>query len=274
MIKVSVSPTELVRGCATDVDVMLTNTAPTACSNIVFKILFPPEIRLLRGSERIQLPRISAGASISSRVRVRADAVGRWRIGTANFSYRDSHDTSIRVSNLAIEVTVDPGTADRELPVAGPSAGEPQLRPSSNEASHTLRDFDVFLCHSSADMDLVRDVARTFVSRGISYWLDEEQITFGDRVAQKIEDGLQRSHYVVPCVSANLAASNWTRAEYNAILNAEFSGETIRIVIPLVLDESDAENVPLLLRDKKRAFYANKAEFEHFLQFLLQNSAS
>jgi hypothetical protein len=129
-------------------------------------------------------------------------------------------------------------------------------------------DFVAFLCHSSADAEVIRDIANSFASSGISYWLDEEQLTFGQGVSEKIEDGLKRSRYVIPCVSANFAASGWTRKEYSAILNAEFSGDTGRTVIPLVLDDSDAEYVPLLLRDKKRAYYENKTEFEHFLRFL------
>lgn len=133
-------------------------------------------------------------------------------------------------------------------------------------------DCDAFLCHSSADKDVVREIAKAFAAAGISYWLDEEQIKYGDGVSEKIEDGLKRSRYVIPCVSASFATSGWTRGEYSAILNAEFSGDTSRTVIPLVLDESDAENVPLLLRNKKRAYYTNQTEFKHFLQFLQQRS--
>jgi hypothetical protein len=131
-------------------------------------------------------------------------------------------------------------------------------------------DFDVFICHSKNDRELINSLAETFSARGISYWLDEEQINFGDGVTQKIADGLRRSRFVVPCVSESLETSGWTRAEYSAILNAEFSGDSTRVVIPLVLDESDAKNVPILLRDKRRAFYANKTEFEHFVEFLLR----
>lgn len=134
-------------------------------------------------------------------------------------------------------------------------------------------EFDAFLCHSSADKEVVRDIAKALAAAGISYWLDEEQIKYGQGVSQKIEDGLKRSRYVIPCVSSNLATSGWTRGEYSAILNAEFSGDLSRTIIPLVLDESDAEYVPLLLRDKKRAYYNNKTEFEHFLRFLQQRSS-
>jgi len=144
---------------------------------------------------------------------------------------------------------------------------------AETEQSADEYDFDAFLCHSSADKELVREVAKAFAAAGIPYWLDEEQIKYGDGVSEKIEDGLKRSRYIIPCVSAAFATSGWTRGEYSAILNAEFSGDRSRTVIPLVLDESDAENVPLLLRNKKRAYYANKTEFKHFLQFLQQHSS-
>jgi len=67
-------------------------------------------------------------------------------------------------------------------------------------------EFDVFLCHASEDKAVVRAMADVFQSRGITYWLDEKQIDYGEGAVAKIEEGLQRSRYAVPCVSANLAA--------------------------------------------------------------------
>ena len=129
-------------------------------------------------------------------------------------------------------------------------------------------EFDVFLCHSSDDKEIVRNIAKQLADSGITYWLDEERIAYGNRITERIEEGLQRSRFVVPCISMNLGRSGWSRAEYGAILNAELSGNLEQSVVPLVLDESDGRNVPLLLRDKRRAFYINKTEFQHFLQFL------
>lgn len=130
-------------------------------------------------------------------------------------------------------------------------------------------DFDIFLCHSGADSDLVRIIAQKLQDAGVKYWLDVEQITFGDSITQKIEDGLNRSRVVVPCLSENLGKSGWTRAEYGAILNAEFSGISSRVVVPLKLSEALPDSaIPLLLRDKKRVLYQNHVEFEQFLAFL------
>lgn len=129
-------------------------------------------------------------------------------------------------------------------------------------------EYDVFICHSSKDKSVIESIVKEFKREKIRYWLDDEQITFGDPITQKIEDGLRKSKYVMPCISMNLATSGWTRAEYGSILNAEFSGNSERIVIPLKLDNSSDNDMPFLLRDKKRVTYSNKIEFAEFIKFL------
>lgn len=58
---------------------------------------------------------------------------------------------------------------------------------------------------------------------------------------------------MVVCVSRNLGRSRWCRAEYGAILARECSGDNARRVIPLVLDDCPADEIPMLLYDKRRA---------------------
>ena len=128
-------------------------------------------------------------------------------------------------------------------------------------------DYDVFLCHSKKDKETVEKLAKQLAEAGVRYWLDAEQIKYGDPIVQKIEDGLRRSRYLVPCVSVNLK-SGWSRAEYSAILSAELSGDSSTVVIPVVLDEISVSEIPPLLRDKRRISYTNKVEFSEFLQFL------
>lgn len=118
MIKVSVSPEQLVQGRATELDIVFTNTARGTCSNIVFKLSLPAQIRLLRGNERIQVSRLSAGESVSRTVRVRGDAVGRWHVDTTNFSFRDPYDISVRVPSVAIDVTVSAAIPTARTPEA------------------------------------------------------------------------------------------------------------------------------------------------------------
>lgn len=128
--------------------------------------------------------------------------------------------------------------------------------------------FDVFISHASKDNDVIDEIVKDFEREGISYWLDSKQIKFGDNIIEKIEDGLRSSRFVMPCLSQNLIESGWCRQEYNSILNSELSGDSSRIVVPLKLDNCSDDEIPFLLRPKKRASYSNKVEYTNFLKFL------
>ncbi|WP_416900815.1 toll/interleukin-1 receptor domain-containing protein [Micromonospora echinospora] len=133
--------------------------------------------------------------------------------------------------------------------------------------------FTLFLSHSQDDRPLVRKLTDRLQANGITYWVDEEQISFGDQIISKIEDGLRDSRYVVACLGPGFARSGWCRAEYGAILYREFSGETSRRVIPLALDGSlPSTAVPLLLSDKMRVDFTDPVSFDLFLAFLKNNS--
>jgi small GTP-binding protein len=136
------------------------------------------------------------------------------------------------------------------------------------EITGNLFEYDVFICHSSKDKPKIEALIKDLKKEKITYWVDAEQINFGDQITQKIEEGLKKSKYVIPCVSKNLNISGWTRAEYGAILNAEFSGSSERIVVPLKLDNCEDSDIPLLLRDKKRVNYSNSTEFNELIDFL------
>jgi hypothetical protein len=150
---------------------------------------------------------------------------------------------------------------------------KPILPEVDEESSQPTHPICVFLSHTSADKETVLKVIEAFKKANILYWVDHEQIVFGDRIVDKIEEGLQKSKFVVVCLSENLMNSNWCRAEYGAILYREFSGNTSRRVIPLSLDGSNnSDGIPLLLSDKLRADFTNPDNFSKFIQFLRGSS--
>jgi hypothetical protein len=142
------------------------------------------------------------------------------------------------------------------------------INPSKGNKITNSFEYDVFICHSSKDKPIIEAILKDLKKENITCWVDAEQIGFGHSIIQKIEEGLKKSKYVIPCLSNNLNTSGWTRAEYGAILNAEFCGNSKRLVIPLKLDNCDDDDIPLLLRDKKRVTYSEKTEFNEFIDFL------
>ena len=129
--------------------------------------------------------------------------------------------------------------------------------------------YDAFISHSHADRDAAAGIAKRLKKAGISYWLDAEQITFGDPVVGKIEDGLQDSRFVVVVLSAALVKSGWCRAEYGSVLNRELSGDASRRVIPLSLDgTAHAVAIPMLLVNKLRVDFTSERSMADFIEFL------
>ncbi|MEI7819731.1 MAG: toll/interleukin-1 receptor domain-containing protein [Verrucomicrobiota bacterium] len=97
--------------------------------------------------------------------------------------------------------------------------------------------YDVFLSHSAKDKPVVRDVAERLRKDGLRVWFDEWEIRPGDSIPAKIEEGLERSRVLVPCMSANAFGSDWAQLESGTFrfrdpLNKE------RRFLPLRLDDA------------------------------------
>jgi hypothetical protein len=97
--------------------------------------------------------------------------------------------------------------------------------------------YDVFLCYSSKDNVVVRDVAERLKNDGLWVWFDDWELKPGDNIPAKIEDGLDQSRVLMLCMSANAFGSDWARLEAGTFrfrdpLNKE------RRVIPLRLDDA------------------------------------
>lgn len=128
MIKADLTPLSLIAGERTDLIIRLLNTGPGTCSNLVFKLVMPTEIPVVMGSERIEIPRLSAGEEAVSVVRVHPKAPGRFTASSTNFSYRDRRGFSRRVEDFATQFVVS-----RQAPVVVPPNPRLQVRLVSDE---------------------------------------------------------------------------------------------------------------------------------------------
>jgi uncharacterized repeat protein (TIGR01451 family) len=108
VIGVGVSPTRIPAGDPADLEVCLTNTGQGTYTNVIFTIRLPAGMMRLRGRDRIEVNRLAPGQSVTSPLRVRADSAGRYKLTSANFSYRDHRGQPHRETGFAAEVTVDP----------------------------------------------------------------------------------------------------------------------------------------------------------------------
>jgi hypothetical protein len=166
-----------------------------------------------------------------------------------------------KLENLGLVVSTAPGGSDGGEIEEAPHKPGPKLKTKGFN-------FDVFISHSSKDKKTVLDIIQGFKRKGVTYWVDHEQIEYGDMITGKIEEGLKNSKYILVVLSKHLGKSNWSRIEYGPILNREYNKKSGKKVIPLKIDDCNEDDIPLLLYDKKRAHYSNKEEFNDLLDYL------
>lgn len=119
---------------------------------------------------------------------------------------------------------------------------------------------DFFLCHASEDKaNYVRPLADEMQRLGLSYWLDEAEVDWGDNLQQKINDGLRECRFVIAFLSEAFIGKQWPKKELYAALDME-DAEAGKKVLPLMLasPETILHEYPLL-RQKVYVTFAEGA---------------
>jgi ATP-dependent Clp protease ATP-binding subunit ClpC len=129
-----------------------------------------------------------------------------------------------------------------EQPGAEASIGT--LQAATPQKRETLR---VFLCHSSHDKKIVRDLYQRLKENQIEPWLDVENLLPGQDWDYEIRNAIRRSHAVVVCISTySLTTVGYLQKEIRRVLDvADEQPEGAIYVIPLKLEVCE---VPSQLR--------------------------
>lgn len=110
---------------------------------------------------------------------------------------------------------------------------------------------DVFICHASEDKpDVVMPIVNALESQGISYWLDQAEINWGDSLIEKINEGLANSRYVIVVLSDSFLSKRWPQKELSSVLNIEASTGEIKVLPLIVGNAKEIIDNFTLLNDK------------------------
>lgn len=92
---------------------------------------------------------------------------------------------------------------------------------------------DVFICHASEDKEnLVRPLAEALIQENITVWYDEFELTIGDSLRRKIDNGIGMSRYGVVVLSKAFFNKNWPQHELDGLFEKEMAtGE--KVVLPI-----------------------------------------
>jgi len=94
--------------------------------------------------------------------------------------------------------------------------------------------FDIFIGHASEDKDEVaRPLFEECEKQGISAFIDEIHISWGDSLTEKINHALGKSKYFLAVLSEKSITKSWPRKELNSAVAREICGE--QKVLPLIV---------------------------------------
>jgi hypothetical protein len=95
---------------------------------------------------------------------------------------------------------------------------------------------DLFISHATADKEhYVLPLTNALANRGVTFWLDNIEVQWGDNFVTKINDGLRRSRFVLLRLSKNFLGRQWPENEMAAALAIQnFNG--VKKVLPLICD--------------------------------------
>jgi hypothetical protein len=104
-----------------------------------------------------------------------------------------------------------------------------------------LRLLRIFLCHSSQDKPVVRDLYKRLLSDGMQPWLDEKDLLPGHDWELEIRKAVKSTDVVIVCLSKNaISKRGFVQKEIRLALDvADEQPERTIFLIPLRLDECD-----------------------------------
>ena len=78
----------------------------------------------------------------------------------------------------------------------------------------------VFISHSSEDKRFVRKLKNDLEENSISTWLDEDELTVGDSLLDKLEEAISESSHFLIIVSPNSVESQWVKYELSEAIKS------------------------------------------------------
>ena len=135
------------------------------------------------------------------------------------------------------------------------------------DETQVLRRLRVFLCHSSGDKPIVRELYRRLRDDGIDPWLDEEDILPGQDWALEIPKAVRASDVVIICLSrVATTKAGYVQKEIKAALDiADEQPEGAIFLIPVKLEECD---VPIRLQRLQWVNYYEESGYGRLLRSL------
>ena len=120
-----------------------------------------------------------------------------------------------------------------EKPERGLPAAEGEDDHSGQRAT-----YDVFLSYAGEDRPIAGELADALDGMGFNVWCDKFQLRVGDRLLERINDGLNNSSYGLLLISPAFLSKDWPRYETDALVRDWIGGRKVLLPIWHEVDET------------------------------------
>jgi hypothetical protein len=111
--------------------------------------------------------------------------------------------------------------------------------------------WDVFISHASEDTETVAGPLAAALRRaGLSVWIDQNELTVGDSLRHKVDEGLAGSRFGVVILSPAFFAKNWPARELNGLASREDAGQKVLLPVWHGIGHDDIASYSPLLADR------------------------
>jgi len=114
------------------------------------------------------------------------------------------------------------------------------------------REFDTFVAHASEDKDQVaRPLAEILKTDGLAVWFDEFEITIGDSITARINQGLARSRSGIVIISPAFFQKRWPQSEVNGMVSLMMDGRYTLLPVWHNVSKKEVSDYSPILGDLK-----------------------
>ena len=111
--------------------------------------------------------------------------------------------------------------------------------------------WDVFISHASEDkLSVALPLSEKLIQKGFRVWLDEHQLTLGDSLRRKIDEGLAKSRFGIVILSKSFFSKEWPQKELDALVAREDEKEKVILPIWHEVDQTFVKKYSPILADK------------------------
>jgi hypothetical protein len=121
--------------------------------------------------------------------------------------------------------------------------------------------WDVFVSHASEDKDAVAEpLVHALVEAGLRVWYDRIELSVGDSLRRRIDEGLGSSRFGIVVLSAAFFAKHWPQQELNGLAQREVGGEKVILPVWYELGVEEVRRYSPMLADRVAARWSDGLE--------------